>query len=140
VVACVDLDAERAKAVAAEVQAAGGRALRVVGDVQDPGQAQRCVAEAVAELGGVDVCVDIVVEAEFGLLHEQTVPGWVASQPPRATDVADAILFLCSGLAQRITGQTLVVDGGPTTRSPWGFREDQIPALGVNLPTVGHPS
>jgi NAD(P)-dependent dehydrogenase (short-subunit alcohol dehydrogenase family) len=34
-------------------------------------------------------------------------------------DVAGAALFLCSALARRITGQTLVVDGGTTTRFPY---------------------
>ena len=49
--------------------------------------------------------------------------------PPRPIDIANAVLFLSSSLAGRITGQTLVVDGGATTRSPWGFQEEQIPVL-----------
>ena len=36
-------------------------------------------------------------------------------------DVAAAIAFLSSGLARRITGQTLVIDGGVTTRFPFRF-------------------
>ena len=36
-------------------------------------------------------------------------------------DVAHAIAFLGSDLARRITGQTLVVDGGVTTRFPFRF-------------------
>jgi 3-oxoacyl-[acyl-carrier protein] reductase len=36
-------------------------------------------------------------------------------------DVAGAALFLCSDLARRVTGQTLVVDGGATTRFPYLF-------------------
>jgi NAD(P)-dependent dehydrogenase (short-subunit alcohol dehydrogenase family) len=36
-------------------------------------------------------------------------------------DVAGAIAFLSSGLARRITGQTLVIDGGVTTRFPFRF-------------------
>jgi 3-oxoacyl-[acyl-carrier protein] reductase len=40
--------------------------------------------------------------------------------PPRPRDIANALLFLCSDLAARITGQTIVVDGGATSRSPWG--------------------
>jgi NAD(P)-dependent dehydrogenase (short-subunit alcohol dehydrogenase family) len=34
-------------------------------------------------------------------------------------DVAGAIAFLSSALARRITGQTLVIDGGVTTRFPF---------------------
>jgi NAD(P)-dependent dehydrogenase (short-subunit alcohol dehydrogenase family) len=36
-------------------------------------------------------------------------------------DVAGAIAFLASGLARRITGQTLVLDGGISTRFPFRF-------------------
>ena len=38
-------------------------------------------------------------------------------------DVANAIAFLASEGARRITGQTLVIDGGVTSRFP--FRFDQ---------------
>jgi NAD(P)-dependent dehydrogenase (short-subunit alcohol dehydrogenase family) len=36
-------------------------------------------------------------------------------------DIAFAIAFLASDLARRITGQTLVIDGGVTTRFPFRF-------------------
>ncbi|MFW0783174.1 SDR family oxidoreductase [Gordonia sp. CPCC 206044] len=49
-----------------------------------------------------------------------------ALAPPRGRDVADAVLFLASGLATKITGQTLVVDGGALIQSPWRMTEDQI--------------
>jgi NAD(P)-dependent dehydrogenase (short-subunit alcohol dehydrogenase family) len=39
--------------------------------------------------------------------------------PPRPLDIANGVLFLASSLAERVTGQTLVVDGGASTRSPW---------------------
>ncbi|MHB8467322.1 MAG: SDR family NAD(P)-dependent oxidoreductase [Acidimicrobiales bacterium] len=46
--------------------------------------------------------------------------------PPRAHDVGNAVLFLSSDLAARITGQTLIVDGGTTTRSLWGMTADVV--------------
>jgi NAD(P)-dependent dehydrogenase (short-subunit alcohol dehydrogenase family) len=49
--------------------------------------------------------------------------------PPRAIDVANAVLFLCSDLAARVTGQTLVVDGGALIRSRWGFTPDDLQYL-----------
>jgi 3-oxoacyl-[acyl-carrier protein] reductase len=44
--------------------------------------------------------------------------------PPRPQDIGNALLFLSSALAARITGQTIVVDGGATSRSPWGHLVD----------------
>jgi NAD(P)-dependent dehydrogenase (short-subunit alcohol dehydrogenase family) len=49
--------------------------------------------------------------------------------PPRAQDVGDAVLFLSSALADRITGQTLIVDGGVRVRSPWGYTAEMLPKL-----------
>jgi NAD(P)-dependent dehydrogenase (short-subunit alcohol dehydrogenase family) len=52
--------------------------------------------------------------------------------PPRPMDIANGALFLSSALAARVTGQTLVVDGGVTTRSPWGYTEENVATLKVN--------
>ena len=49
--------------------------------------------------------------------------------PPRGRDIGNAVLFLCSALASRITGQTLIVDGGVTIRSPWGFTAENLPQI-----------
>jgi NAD(P)-dependent dehydrogenase (short-subunit alcohol dehydrogenase family) len=49
--------------------------------------------------------------------------------PPRPMDIANSVLFLSSTLAARVTGQTLVVDGGATTRSPWGHTEEGLAAF-----------
>jgi NAD(P)-dependent dehydrogenase (short-subunit alcohol dehydrogenase family) len=48
---------------------------------------------------------------------------------PRGSDVGNAVLFLCSELASRITGQTIVVDGGVLARSPWGWTPDILGEL-----------
>jgi 3-oxoacyl-[acyl-carrier protein] reductase len=49
--------------------------------------------------------------------------------PPRGIDVANAVLFLSSSLAARITGQTLVVDGGALIKSRWNITEDMLEFL-----------
>jgi 3-oxoacyl-[acyl-carrier protein] reductase len=46
--------------------------------------------------------------------------------PPRPMDIANGVLFFASSLSARVTGQVLVVDGGATTRSPWGFNEQTV--------------
>jgi 3-oxoacyl-[acyl-carrier protein] reductase len=48
---------------------------------------------------------------------------------PRAMDIANAILFLSSPLAGRITGQTVLVEGGSTFKSPWGTTEAALEFL-----------
>ena len=59
--------------------------------------------------------------------HEYAVDGISPLAAPRAHDVANAALFLCSELAARITGQTLVVDGGATIQQLWGLPASSIP-------------
>ncbi|MCK0090864.1 SDR family oxidoreductase [Rhodococcus sp. HNM0563] len=49
-----------------------------------------------------------------------------ALAPPRGRDIADAVLFLASRLSAKVTGQTLVVDGGALALSPWGMKEEHI--------------
>ena len=55
-VACLDIDAAAAEAVAAEITAAGGRASAHRCDVTDDASVARCIAEAVAAHGGIDAC------------------------------------------------------------------------------------
>ncbi|MFP2925041.1 SDR family oxidoreductase [Pyxidicoccus sp. 3LG] len=43
---------------AAEIEAAGGKALAVVGDVREEADVQRAVDETVARFGGIDFCVN----------------------------------------------------------------------------------
>src|ERR1700722_16355029 len=43
---------------AAQIEAAGGQALPVVGDIRDEAQVERAVAQAVEQFGGIDVCVN----------------------------------------------------------------------------------
>ena len=43
---------------AGQIEAAGGRALPVVGDIRDEAQVARAVAQAVERFGGIDVCVN----------------------------------------------------------------------------------
>ena len=225
-VACIDIDEGRAKGIVAEIESIGGKAFPIVADMNDRSQVQRAVDEAAAELGGIDVCVDIIGKATWSLVEDVTpeewqqdlqqnitqvfnlwqivsrhmieqgtggslvalasVDGFVGSryhaaygvakagvisltktfaeelgrygiranavapgnvgtgnedQPegqyavdeknplaaPRGSDIGNAVLFLSSALAARITGQTLIVDGGSIIRSLWGMTPEVIP-------------
>jgi 3-oxoacyl-[acyl-carrier protein] reductase len=222
--ALIDIDEGRCLEIAKEVEDMGGKAVPIIADMTDSEQAERAVAEAVAALGGIDVCVNIIGGAKWDPFVETTnedwdwtiannincvfylyravgrqmiaqgtggslvalssvdgrgsskyhvgygvakagvisitwtaaeelgphgirvnavAPGAVGTgnydqpddqwddgqQPlaaPRAIDIANAVLFLSSPLAGRITGQTLLVEGGATTKSPWGFTPEVL--------------
>ncbi len=225
-VACIDIDRDRAESIVAEIKEDGGEAFPVVADMTAPADVRRAVDEAVAGLGSIDVCVDIIGGARwdkvesfsdedwqwtilnnvtqvfylfqvvgrrmiqqatggsivalssvdgiaaaamhtpygaakagvislaksfaqelgrYGIRVNTVAPGnvgngnedWPEGQwavnsvnplaPPRSRDISNAVLFLCSSLAERITGQTLVVDGGATTRELWGMTEEALP-------------
>lgn len=220
-VAVIDSEADRAKAVAEEVRGLDREACALVADVTLAEDAERGVAEARSQLGGLEIVVNIVGAASWGPLLEMTeetwerdfamnlkhhwyvarsaargwidagepgalcvvgsvsaafssanhgaygsakagllalvrtaaeewwphnirvnavVPGavrtprieagWADGSIPRPDDdtfmrmalpddIANAIAFLVSDLAQRITGQSLIVDGGSTTKFPY---------------------
>jgi NAD(P)-dependent dehydrogenase (short-subunit alcohol dehydrogenase family) len=225
-VACIDIDKQRAERIAGEIVGRDGYAIPIVAYMTDAEQVGRAIDDAVAALGGVDVCADIIGGAtwpkvedvtnqlwdaaihynltqvfylfqavarhmiaqgsggslvavasvdgiaaatyhaaygaakagvisliktfadelgRYGIRANAVAPGNVGSgnedQPPnefavnginplaapRAHDIANAALFLSSELAARITGQTLVVNGGATIRQLWGLPKSMIP-------------
>jgi NAD(P)-dependent dehydrogenase (short-subunit alcohol dehydrogenase family) len=85
------------------------------------------------ELGRYGVRVNAVAPGNVGTGNEDQPEGqWAVDNinplaAPRARDIGNAVLFLCSDLSARITGQTLIVDGGVTARSMWGMKPDQVP-------------
>jgi NAD(P)-dependent dehydrogenase (short-subunit alcohol dehydrogenase family) len=224
-VACVDIDESRANGIVDEIRSAGGKAFPVLADMTDSVQVDKALDEAVAGMGGVDLCVDIIGKATWSKaeefsdedwawtiqnnltqvfylfrgagrrMAEQGTPGSIVaiasadgiaaaeyhapygaakagiinlvktfaqelgrhgirvnavapgnvgdgneSQPageyavnginplaaPRNKDIANAVLFLCSSLSERITGQTVVVDGGATIRALWGHSAEAL--------------
>ena len=75
-VVCLDLDAGRAEAVAAEIRAGGGEAISVVADVTTRAGVDAAIAQVVDAFGGVDVLVDIIGEARWGSVLEFTDEDW----------------------------------------------------------------
>src|SRR5712692_598134 len=53
------------------------------------------------------------------------------------SDIAGALLYLCSDLASYVSGQTMVVDGGVGAKFPYPMAEDWSPAR--EPPAVGSP-
>jgi 3-oxoacyl-[acyl-carrier protein] reductase len=87
------------------------------------------------ELGRHGIRVNAVAPGNVGTGNEDWPEGqWAVDAvnplaPPRARDIGNAVLFLSSDLAARITGQTLVVDGGATIRELWGMTEEALPGF-----------
>jgi len=85
------------------------------------------------ELGRYGIRVNAVAPGNVGTGNEDWPEGrWAVDSvnplaPPRSRDIGNAVLFLCSALAERITGQTLVVDGGAIIRELWGMTEEALP-------------
>jgi 3-oxoacyl-[acyl-carrier protein] reductase len=79
------------------------------------------------ELGRHGIRVNAVAPGNVGTGNEDWPDDqWAVNAinplaPPRARDIANAVLFLSSSLADRITGQTIVVDGGAVIRDLWGM-------------------
>jgi 3-oxoacyl-[acyl-carrier protein] reductase len=81
------------------------------------------------ELGRYGIRVNAVAPGNVGTGNEDWPDGqWAVDRvnplaPPRSRDIANAVLFLSSALSERVTGQTLVVDGGAIIRDLWGMDE-----------------
>jgi NAD(P)-dependent dehydrogenase (short-subunit alcohol dehydrogenase family) len=84
------------------------------------------------ELGRHGIRVNAVAPGNVGAGNEDWPEGqWAVNAvnplaPPRTRDIANAVLFLLSSLAERITGQTLIVDGGAIIHDLWGVNEEML--------------
>jgi 3-oxoacyl-[acyl-carrier protein] reductase len=84
------------------------------------------------ELGRYGIRVNVVAPGNVGSGNDDQPEGiWAVDDinpliAPRAIDIANATLFLSSDLAARITGQTLIVDGGATIRQAWKLTPEAI--------------
>ncbi|MGO9749358.1 MAG: SDR family NAD(P)-dependent oxidoreductase [Mycobacterium sp.] len=78
-VACIDIDEERANRVVGEIVGRGGTAIPIVADMTDPVQVGRAIDDAVAALGGVDVCVDTIGGATWSKVEDFPTQLWDAA-------------------------------------------------------------
>jgi 3-oxoacyl-[acyl-carrier protein] reductase len=94
-----DAKAEGVEAVAAELRAAGAKAVVAVGDVSKKADCERMVGEAVKTFGRLDILINNAGINRDAMAAKMTEEQW------------DAVL-LASDEAAFITGQVIFVDGG----------------------------
>jgi 3-oxoacyl-[acyl-carrier protein] reductase len=102
-----------ASAVAAEIEANGGRATAILADVSDPDDVERMVAETVARFGRLDILVNNAALRDEAPFAELTLARWRA--------VLQSVLdgaFLCSQAALphlQASGRGAIVNLGGLT-------------------------
>ncbi|MBQ1075026.1 3-oxoacyl-ACP reductase FabG [Micromonospora sp. C31] len=94
-VAVVDLDAQRSRAVADEIAAAGGRAVGIGCDVTDAGAVAAMTDQVVQAYGGLHVLVNNAGITRDNLLFKMPLPEWEAVLTTNLTS-----MFLCCQAAQ----------------------------------------
>lgn len=75
-VAAIDRDAAGLAATVDAITSAGGEATAYVCDVSQAADVERTIAAVAADLGGIDVVLNIAGLGHFVLTHEETVDGW----------------------------------------------------------------
>lgn len=79
-VACLDVDAARAEAVAQQARELGRVACALTGNVMDDAQVPRIVAEASEKLDGIDTLITVVGSTAFRPLLETGADDWDKEQ------------------------------------------------------------
>jgi NAD(P)-dependent dehydrogenase (short-subunit alcohol dehydrogenase family) len=93
-VAVADLNADAAKNTAAQISAAGGRALAVAADVSDRAQVSGCFAQILTEYGRIDVLYNNAGVNSSGSVLDATEDDWDRSFAVNAKGT-----FLCAQAA-----------------------------------------
>jgi NAD(P)-dependent dehydrogenase (short-subunit alcohol dehydrogenase family) len=93
-VGVVDLNADAAKNTAAQISAAGGRALAVAADVADRAQVSGCFAQILTEYGRIDVLYNNAGVNSSGSVLDATEDDWDRSFAVNAKGT-----FLCAQAA-----------------------------------------
>lgn len=104
-VAVVDVEAERAEAVAAALRAEGGAAVPVVADLRDEDAGAAAIETAVAALGGPDVLVN-VAGGMTGLAEWRHLEHWSTDEWDRVLHLNLRYVFwLCRAAIPRMTAR-----------------------------------
>ena len=118
----VDREAERAQVTRQEIEAAGGRAIVVQGDVTVAADRERMVQAAVDEFGGLDVLVNNVGVSTPGTIVEHAEEIW-----DRMLTINLKSVFLVSG--KRSPSWRGAGEGRSSISRRWGAPIDRLPRV-----------
>lgn len=115
-VAVVDLNAEAAEAVAAEIRDAGGTALSLAADVSSEADIERVVAHTAREFGGIDVVFN-----NAGIIRRTTAVETTVEEWDRVFGVNVRAIFL---MCKHVVPIMAAAGGGSivNTGSGWGLK------------------
>ncbi|MET0977049.1 MAG: SDR family oxidoreductase [Leifsonia sp.] len=115
-VAVVDLQADAAEAIAAEIRDAGGEAIAIVADVSDEHDIERVVATTVEAFGGVDVVFN-----NAGIIRRTTAVETSVEEWDRVFGVNVRSIFL---MCKHVVPIMAASGGGSivNTGSGWGLK------------------
>ena len=108
-VAVVDLAADRAEAVAAELRAAGADALGIGCDVARRADVDAMVAAAVQRFGQVDILVNNAGITRPAMLHKMTDAQWDAVLAVHVTGSFHCLQAVAPGMMERRYGRVINV-------------------------------
>ncbi len=119
-VTVADINLETARSVAGEIQAAGGKALALKVDVGRKQDAERVVADTVAQLGPLDILVN-----NAGVLRVKSILDMAEEDWDFHMDINGKGVFLCSQAAARQMvsqgkGGRIITIGTTAARLPAG--------------------
>jgi len=75
-VALIDVQADKAKAVATEISAGGGKAISIPCDVRDEKQVRQSIDQTAKQFGGLQIVVNCAGIVQIKLLHELEAADW----------------------------------------------------------------
>ncbi|AMB59413.1 SDR family NAD(P)-dependent oxidoreductase [Microterricola viridarii] len=115
-VAVVDVRADAAEAVAAEIRANGGTAIAVAADVSSEADIQRIIATTIAEFGGVNVVFN-----NAGIIRRSTAVETTEEEWDRVFGVNVKSIFL---MCKHVVPVMAAAGGGSivNTGSGWGLK------------------
>lgn len=128
--------AEALASVMAEIEAAGGTALAVPGDVSQQADCQRVVQAAVERFGGVDALVNNAGLIEpMARLEDVDIAAW---ERLMAVNVTGALLMIQAALPylRAVKGRVVNVSSGASSRPRTGWGAYSVSKAALNMLTA----